>query len=70
MAHRGMEGTELNTIYGGADGTKSNRDEAYRILIAFWVKALYIESLIKLATKLRLLYVPTVAPLLPSLCFK
>ena len=37
MSHRGMEGTELNTIYGGADGTKSDRDEAYRILIAFWV---------------------------------
>ena len=38
-AHRGTEWTELNTMHRGVDGTKSDRDEVYRILMPFGVNA-------------------------------
>ena len=38
---------------GGASGTMSDGDEAYRFLISFGVNALGIKSLIKLANNLR-----------------
>ena len=38
-AHRGTEWTELNTMHRGVDGTKSDRDEAYRIPMPLGVNA-------------------------------
>ena len=51
--HRVTEGTEVTQCYGGADGTKSKGDAAYRFLIRFKLNALCIITLTKFANMLR-----------------